>query len=117
MVQSSVKFVDYKVESVYFTGLPLSGIIHVVKKLILCCIWIVFFFFKFYFSFACNVYRYLTCFVIINSALFFAGTENALIAVVAVLGVLLIVFSIVIWRLRRKLVITSSEPNLTTRLI
>ena len=114
MVQSSVKFVDYKVESVYFTGLPLSGIILVVKKLILCCIWIVF---LFYFSFACNVYRYLTCFVIINSALFFAGTENALIAVVAVLGVLLIVFSIVIWRLRRKLVITSSEPNLTTRLI
>ena len=116
MVQSSVKFVDYKVESVYFTGRPLSGIILVVKKLILCYIWIVFFF-KFYFSFACNVYRYLTCFVIINSALFFAGTENALIAVVAVLGVLLIVFSIVIWRLRRKLVITSSEPNLTTRLI
>lgn len=48
MVQSSVKFVDYKVESVYFTGRPLSGIILVVKKLILCCIWIVFFF---YFTF------------------------------------------------------------------
>ena len=63
------------------------------------------------------MYRYLTCFVIINGALFFAGTENALIAVVAVLGVLLVVFSIVIWRLRRKVVITSSEPNLTTRLI
>lgn len=115
MVQSSVKFVDYKVESVYFTGRPLSGIIPVVKKLSLCCIWIVFF--LFYVSFACNVYRYLSCFVIINSALFFAGTQNALIAVVAVLGVLLVVFSIVIWRLRRKLVITSSEPNLTTRLI
>ena len=43
MVQSSVKFVDYKVESVYFTGRPLSGIILVVKKLILCCILIVFF--------------------------------------------------------------------------
>lgn len=115
MVQSCVKFVDYKVESVYFTGPPLSGIIHVVKKLILCCIWIVFF--LFYVSFACNVYRYLSCFVIINSVLFFAGTQNALIAVVAVLGVLLVVFSIVIWRLRRKLVITNSEPNLTTRLI
>ena len=76
-----------------------------------------FFLLLFYFSSACNVYMYLTCFIIINLALFFAGTENALIAVVTVLGILLIVFSIVIWRLRRKLVITSSEPNLTTRLI
>ena len=50
MVQSSVKFFDYKVESVYFTGRPLSGIILVVKKLILCCIWIVFFNY-YYFTF------------------------------------------------------------------
>ena len=49
MVQSSVKFVDYKVESVYFTGRPLSGIILVVKKLILCCILIVFFYYYFTF--------------------------------------------------------------------
>ena len=49
MVQSSVKFVDDKVESVYFTGRPLSGIILVVKKLILCCILIVFFYYYFTF--------------------------------------------------------------------
>jgi len=45
------------------------------------------------------------------------GTEHALIAVVVVLGVLLLVLLVVIWRIRRKLGDALSDPGPTTRLI
>ena len=60
----------------------------------------------------------MTCFSdLLDCCSFFPETENALIAVVVVLSVVVLVLLVVTWRIRRKLGDAISDPGPTTRLI